>query len=184
MRDIDLVPKKQYNANVLAKKVMFVIISTVLASVMIFYAVISPLKERRAAEQAYAIHQKQMDKLEDVITEHEKVYSALTEVAIRKENIKSMLETKIPASLLVSSIDGSLPEGVRIFSKTYDDDIILVEGEVKSPLRIADFLVVLKKTELFESVRILNIRRDQITNSHSFNMNLTKKEVAETVGSD
>ena len=114
MQDIDLVSKKQYNTNILAKKAIMAIVLIILAMAAIFYAVISPLKERRAAEQAFAIHQKQMDKLEDVITEHEKVYNALTEITIRKENIKSTLETKIPASLLVSSIDGSLPEGVRI----------------------------------------------------------------------
>jgi len=172
MRDINLLPESRHNKRIIARNILLIFLAVAFAGIVIYFGIIAPLYEKSIAEQVLRLHMAQMEKFKDADTINTELIARIEEIKAHKEGMAELFEQRLPSSMLVSEIEGALPEGVRLISIVYGDGVVTLQGRAPSPIEVADFSIGLRNTGLFQSVRILSIHGGLADGYHSFNMTL------------
>jgi len=171
VRDINIVPERRKKEKVNVNNRVTTLLFIVAVILLLLYLVVFPIATSRSLEATYREFQ---IKAQEMSLLNQEVESLRTNIALESSRLELLKGTVVmdrSVDYILSNIKGSTPIGTHIKTLNYNEESITISGQSISPIDIADFLVVLRKTEIFTSVRVFNVTKGE-EGVYEFNIGL------------
>lgn len=122
----------------------------------------------------------QLSKLEQNMASEKSKISSLSEIELKAQDLevrvgalKDIFDEKAYFSTLLTTLSGAVPADVSITEMTVpSEETVSVSGGSRSYVSLANFLLNLKETKIFEMVDLRSVSLDQQTGEVKFDLNL------------
>lgn len=155
MNDINLL-KDFYRPKKTITMASYILTCLLAAALFTYFGVFVPLKEKRDLEVMVSSFSQTNSQYELIEKEYSEVSKKMEELKQKASGIYPLI-SDWKLSKVFQLIEEAIPQGVTLYSFSYDGSAVVLQGNARDDVEVARFEVMLVKTGLFSSVELKKI---------------------------
>jgi Tfp pilus assembly protein PilN len=155
MSDINLL-KDFYRPKKAITMASYILTGVLAAALFTYFGIFVPLKEKRDLEVMVSSLSQANSQYELIEKEYSELSKQMEELKQKSSGIAPLI-SDWKLSKVFQLIEDAIPQGVTLYSFSYDGGAVVLQGSARDDVEVARFEVMLVKTGLFSNVEIKRI---------------------------